>query len=253
MARRLLVVDSNNQSSEAVWKYFKNSSSIEVVNVVSSKEEALKYLKEADIIVVDLLLSGLDSMMILSSLKEQCLNKKVIATSEFVTNDMMNSLNEYNINYFIKKPYTAESLERVINSLFISNEKAIEPKNVRIKEYDDANVIKVTNMLHSLGIPSHIKGYNYIRDGILKILDNSRLVGSITKELYPDIAGNYNTTASRVERAIRHAIEVSWVRGDYHMMEELFGNSVDVDRSKPTNAEFIVTLADRLKIDSKYV
>lgn len=252
MAKRILVVDSNIQNGEAVWKYFKNSSSIEVVNVVSSKEEAVRYLREVDVIVVDLLLNGLDSMMIFSSIKEQCLNKKVIATSEFVTNDMINSLNEYNINYFIKKPYTPESLERVINSLYIANDTVKKMEIVSSEESDEA-VIKVTNMLHSLGIPSHIKGYNYIRDGILKILNNSRLVGSITKELYPEIAGSYNTTASRVERAIRHAIEVSWVRGDYHKMEELFGNSVDVDRSKPTNAEFIVTLADRLKIDSKYV
>ncbi|MBO5475186.1 MAG: response regulator [Bacilli bacterium] len=252
MAKRLLVVDSNIQNGEAVWKYFKNSSSIEVVNVVSSKEEAVRYLREVDVIVVDLLLNGLDSMMIFSSIKEQCLNKKVIATSEFVTNDMINSLNEYNINYFIKKPYTPESLERVINSLYIANDTVKKMEIVNSEESDEA-VIKVTNMLHSLGIPSHIKGYNYIRDGILKILNNSHLVGSITKELYPEIAGSYNTTASRVERAIRHAIEVSWVRGDYHKMEELFGNSVDVDRSKPTNAEFIVTLADRLKIDSKYV
>lgn len=252
MAKRILVVDSNIQNGEAVWKYFKNSSSIEVVNVVSSKEEAVRYLREVDVIVVDLLLNGLDSMMIFSSIKEQCLNKKVIATSEFVTNDMINSLNEYNINYFIKKPYTPESLERVINSLYIANDTVKKMEIVNSEESDEA-VIKVTNMLHSLGIPSHIKGYNYIRDGILKILNNSRLVGSITKELYPEIAGSYNTTASRVERAIRHAIEVSWVRGDYHKMEELFGNSVDVDRSKPTNAEFIVTLADRLKIDSKYV
>ena len=252
MAKRLLVVDSNIQNGEAVWKYFKNSSSIEVVNVVSSKEEAVRYLREVDVIVVDLLLNGLDSMMIFSSIKEQCLNKKVIATSEFVTNDMINSLNEYNINYFIKKPYPPESLERVINSLYIANDTVKKMEIVNSEESDEA-VIKVTNMLHSLGIPSHIKGYNYIRDGILKILNNSHLVGSITKELYPEIAGSYNTTVSRVERAIRHAIEVSWVRGDYHKMEELFGNSVDVDRSKPTNAEFIVTLADRLKIDSKYV
>lgn len=252
MAKRLLVVDSNIQNGEAVWKYFKNSSSIEVINVVSSKEEAVRYLKDADIIVVDLLLNGLDSMMIFSSIKELCLNTKVIATSEFVTNDMISSLNEYNINYFIKKPYSPESLERVINSLYIANE-TVDNKEIIHNEDSEENVIKVTNMLHSLGIPSHIKGYSYIRDGILKILNNSRLVGSITKELYPEIAVNYNTTSSRVERAIRHAIEVSWVRGDYHMMEELFGNSVDVDRSKPTNAEFIVTLADRLKIDSKYV
>ena len=104
-------------------------------------------------------------------------------------------------------------------------------------------------MLHELGIPSHIKGYQFLRDAINIVFDRPDVIGGITKELYPELAGKYDTTVSRVERAIRHAIEVSWNRGSWDMMEELFGHSVDIDKAKPTNSEFIVTLADKLRMD----
>lgn len=100
-------------------------------------------------------------------------------------------------------------------------------------------------------MPSHIKGYQYIRDSIELMYNNSEHLGGITKEVYPYIAEKYNTTASRVERAIRHAIEVSWTRGDYDLMEEIFGHSVDFDRAKPTNSEFLATITDKLAMDNK--
>ena len=109
--------------------------------------------------------------------------------------------------------------------------------------------ISVTKILHELGVPSHIKGYQYIREGIMLIYDKPEFIGSITKELYPDIAKTYTTTVSRVERAIRHAIEVSWNRGNWDLMEDIFGHSVDIDKAKPTNSEFIVTIADKLRMD----
>ena len=109
--------------------------------------------------------------------------------------------------------------------------------------------ISLTRMLHELGMPSHIKGYQYIRDGVGLIFDNPEMIGGITKELYPDVATKYNTTVSRVERAIRHANEVSWNRGNWDLMEEIFGHSVDIDKAKPTNSEFIVTIADKLRLE----
>ena len=109
--------------------------------------------------------------------------------------------------------------------------------------------ISITNVLHELGVPSHIKGYQYIREGISIVYDNPDVVGGITKELYPEIADKYDTTVSRVERAIRHAIEVSWNRGSWDLMEEIFGHSVDIDKAKATNSEFIVTIADKLRLD----
>lgn len=115
--------------------------------------------------------------------------------------------------------------------------------------YDYDLKISVTKILHELGVPSHIKGYQYIREGILLLYNNPDIVGGITKELYPEIASRFDTSVSRVERAIRHAIEVSWNRGNLDLMEEVFGHSVDYDKAKPTNSEFIVTVADKLKLE----
>ena len=109
--------------------------------------------------------------------------------------------------------------------------------------------ISITKVLHELGIPSHIKGYQYIREGIGIIYERPEVIGGITKELYPELAHKFDTTVSRVERAIRHAIEVSWNRGSWELMEDIFGHSVDIDKAKPTNSEFIVTIADKLRLD----
>ena len=109
--------------------------------------------------------------------------------------------------------------------------------------------ISISKILHELGMPSHIKGYQYIREAISMVYDNPEIVGGITKELYPTLADKFDTTVSRVERAIRHAIEVSWNRGDWDLMEEIFGHSVDIDKAKPTNSEFIVTVADKLRLE----
>ena len=155
---------------------------------------------------------------------------------------MMMQINSYQPNYFLKKPYSCSELERVVASIYFKENKS----NNTIK-------LKITDMLHNLGIPSNLKGYSYIRDGIEMMYNDTSVMGAITKELYPRLARSYETTSSRVERAIRHAIEISWSRGDYDYMEELFGNSVDCDKSKPTNGEFIVTLADRLKLEDRYV
>ena len=115
---------------------------------------------------------------------------------------------------------------------------------------DDKNLqVNVTHILHELGVPSHIKGYHYLREGIKLLYNNPELIGGITKELYPSIAKKFSSTDTRVERSIRHAIEVSWNRGNWDLMQELFGYSVDIDKAKPTNSEFIVTIADKLRMD----
>lgn len=243
MAIRVMMIDSDVNYMNEVKQYFSSSSSIYVVKTINNTEEALNSLtSDYDVLVINMLLSGTDSLLILSKLKELNLKKMVIATSEFMSSDMMSNLEKYNPNYFLKKPFSTSTLESTIKSI-CQGDETYENQDLKVA---------ITNMLHSLGIPSHIKGYTYIRDGIAMMYKDASLIGSITKELYPTIANNYDTTSSRVERAIRHAIEVSWVRGDYSLMEELFGNSVDYDRAKPTNSEFIVTLADRLKLENKY-
>lgn len=237
---KTFILDQDVDLSREVSKYYSSSSSIAVSNF-NYIEDIIKNINDCDVLILDLLINDMGSFKILSKLSEMKINKKVIATSEYITPDMISALDKYHVNYFIKKPYSMETLNNVL-------------KNMDIKSIPLDNDLKleITNLLHLLGIPSHIKGYTYIRDSVALLYKDSSLVGAITKELYPTIAANYATTSSRVERAIRHAIEVSWLRGDYNLMEEIFGNSVDFDRSKPTNSEFIVTLADRLKLKNKY-
>ena len=145
------------------------------------------------------------------------------------------------------KPFSLDSLEKTIYEVVNG-----EPIKTEVKE-DNKVQMAISKLLHSLGVPSHIKGYQYIRESIYMMYSSKEMLGGITKEIYPEIASRFDTTASRVERAIRHAIEVSWSRGDYELMEEIFGHSVDYDRAKPTNSEFIATLADRLKINRNLV
>ena len=133
--------------------------------------------------------------------------------------------------------FDLESVEENKNELYV--EKQVNPKIQ----------LQVTELLHNLGVPSQIKGYQYLREGILMLYESTGLIGGITKEVYPEIALRYNTTPSRVERAIRHAIEVSWNRADYEMMNKIFGHSIDYDRAKPTNSEFMVTLSDALRLN----
>ena len=154
----------------------------------------------------------------------------------------------YNIKYFLLKPFDFNDLEQRV--LEATNQ--VETKNGQ-NLYENELKISVTKLLHELGVPSHIKGYQYIREGILLLYNNPNIVGGITKELYPEIACRFDTSVSRVERAIRHAIEVSWNRGNLDLMEEVFGHSVDYDKAKPTNSEFIVTVADKLKLEFNVV
>lgn len=158
---------------------------------------------------------------------------------------MIRKVSELGIVYFILKPFELSELEKRILECMGENNYS----NKSIDVYKNNLQISITKILHELGVPSHIKGYQYIREGITIIYENPDVIGGITKELYPDIAAKFETTVSRVERAIRHAIEVSWNRGNWDLMEEIFGHSVDIDKAKPTNSEFIVTVADKLRLE----
>ena len=243
---RLLMIDDNVQLVEAVKEYFKSSDKIEVKYVASDGLEGLKLIEEHDdydVVVLDLVMPNKDGLWVLEQLKEKGLEKKIIVETSYNAMDVIRQVSEYGVNYYLLKPFDLEDLEKRI--LQLSNVK--EGKSIDLA----SNNIKssITKTLHDLGIPSHIKGYQYIRDGVEIIFDRPDIIGGITKELYPELADKFETTVSRVERAIRHAIEVSWNRGDWDLMEELFGHSVDIDKAKPTNSEFMVTIADKLRLE----
>ena len=245
---KVLVVDDNQEMVNEIKKYFSDHANINVSLEANDGEIALKLIKEYqsdyDIVVLDLVMPKKDGLDVLEEMKRLNINKKVIVISSYHSDEMIRKVSSYGIDYFVVKPFEMISLEKRILNSFDYKE------NNRIFDIFHNNLqISVTKILHELGVPSHIKGYQYIREGIIRIYDNPDFIGGITKVLYPDSAKTYDTTVSRVERAIRHAIEVSWNRGNWDLMEEIFGHSVDIDKAKPTNSEFIVTVADKLRLD----
>ena len=243
---KLLMIDDNTQLVEAVKEYFSDSSEIEVKYVASDGIEGLRLIEEKDdydVVVLDLVMPNKDGIWVLEQLKNKGLDKKIIVETSYNAMDVIRQVSEYGVKYYLLKPFDLEDLEkRILQLNDVKVGKSIDLASNNIKS-------SITKTLHDLGIPSHIKGYQYIRDGVEIIFDRPDIIGGITKELYPELANKFETTVSRVERAIRHAIEVSWNRGDWDLMEELFGHSVDIDKAKPTNSEFMVTIADKLRLE----
>ena len=245
---RILMIDDNVNLVDAVKEYFKNRPNIEVVLSAYDGLEGYNLIKkhsdEFDLIILDLIMPGKDGLYVLECMKRDNINKKVIVATSYNTMEVIREVSDYGVNYYILKPFDLTDLERRI--LDITNKEY----NNKVIDMEYSSIqSSISKILHDLGIPSHIKGYQYIREGINILYDRPETVGGITKELYPELASKFDTTVSRVERAIRHAIEVSWNRGSWDLMEEIFGHSVDVDKAKPTNSEFIVTIADKLRLD----
>ncbi len=246
---KLLVVD-DEVMIKALSNSFKDSN-IEVSYMASDGDKALEIIKnhnDIDMILLDLILPHKDGIYLLEKLKENNINKRVIVSSTFLTDDMIYMAGKLGVSYIMQKPYDMNILTNRINTLM---ELPVQDTNKIVEFVDEEKETTITKVLHELGIPSHIKGYQYIKEGIKMIYDNDKLIGNITKKLYPNLADKYQTTSSRVERAIRHAIEVGWSRSNWKLTEDLFGQSVDFDKAKPTNSEFLVTLADWLRFDIK--
>ncbi len=244
---KILMIDDNIKLIDMVKEYFKGSDinicleahdGGEGIDIITNKQN------EFDLIILDLVMPHKDGMHVLKEMKNRGINKKVIVATSYNAAEVIREVSEYGVNYYVLKPFDLDNLKSRIYD--IMNKKSVD-KNIDF--YNSNLQVSITKILHELGIPSHIKGYQYIREAIGIIFDKPEVIGGITKELYPELASKYNTTVSRVERAIRHAIEVSWNRGNLDFMEEIFGYSVDIDKAKPTNSEFMVTIADKLRLD----
>lgn len=242
---KVLMVDDNVNMTGMVKDYFKKNKMVDISDVCHDGEEALELISKNkyDVLLLDLIMPRKDGIGVLEEIKKLNLDMKIIVLSSYDSAEVIRNVSEYGINYYMLKPFDLVDLEKRVLDLYKSRASKI------IDVFQNKLEISITRMLHELGMPSHIKGYQYIRDGIVMIYNNPEIIGGITKELYPDVAIKHNTTVSRVERAIRHAIEVSWNRGNWDLMEEIFGHSVDIDKAKPTNSEFIVTIADKLRLE----
>ena len=244
---KVVVIDDNELVLSSVKEYFASDDRLFVKTFADGKEGLnylLSYPNEYDLIVLDILLPNIDGIRILEELKSNNIIKKIIVLSSFKDDWSIKKIQTLNVDYYMLKPISEEILADRIMDLV---DDKIDHKVVSNSSVE----VKVSELLHNLGIPSHVRGYKYIREGVMILYTSKNLVTMVTKDIYPEIAERFETTSSRVERAIRHAIEISWVRGDLKLMDELFGNSVDAERSKPTNSEFLTTIADKFKMSNK--
>ena len=249
---RVLMVDDNVNLINMVKEYF-SSSEVKIVLEAYDGEEGINLIEKCqddyDLIILDLIMPKKDGIYVLEEMKKRNINKKVIVATSYNASDVIRQVSEFGVSYFILKPFELVDLQKRI--MEVANKDNKKGKNIDL--YYNNLQISITKILHELGIPSHIKGYQYIREGIGILYERPETIGGITKELYPELADKFDTTVSRVERAIRHAIEVSWNRGNWDLMEEIFGHSVYIDKAKPTNSEFIVTIADKLRLEGSKV
>jgi two-component system response regulator (stage 0 sporulation protein A) len=250
---RVLMVDDNENLVAMIKEYFISHLSIDIVLEAYDGQEAMEVIDrhkdDFDVMILDLIMPNKDGLYVLDEMRKKNINKPIIISTSYNAADMIRRVSEYNVNYFILKPFELSDLEKRILECVNKDKESSKVINLLHTNLQ----ISVTKLLHELGVPSHIKGYQYIREGIIMLYENPDMIGGITKELYPEIASKFDTTVSRVERAIRHAIEVSWNRGDWKLMEEIFGHSVDIDKAKPTNSEFIVTISDKLRLEFRKV
>lgn len=257
---KVCVVDDNRELVNLLEEYLSSQNDIEVLGVAYNGQECLNLLqeKQPDVLVLDIIMPHLDGLAVLEKIRNSNRDKQpnVIMLTAFGQEDVTKKAVDLGASYFILKPFDMENLADRIrqvsgkvpqaimrsNSLFRSQSEENGPKNL------DASI---TSIIHEIGVPAHIKGYLYLREAISMVYNDIELLGSITKVLYPDIAKKFNTTASRVERAIRHAIEVAWSRGNIDSISSLFGYTVSMTKAKPTNSEFIAMVADKLRLEHK--
>ncbi|PLR84498.1 sporulation transcription factor Spo0A [Bacillus canaveralius] len=257
---KVCVVDDNRELVGLLEEYISSQEDMEVVGVAHNGQECLEIVEETkpDVLVLDIIMPHLDGLAVLEKVREMKTNPalNVIMLTAFGQEDVTTKAVELGASYFILKPFDMENLANHIRQVsgkstnmvrksFSSNYRSSaeqKPKNL------DASI---TSIIHEIGVPAHIKGYMYLREAISMVYNDIELLGSITKVLYPDIAKKFNTTASRVERAIRHAIEVAWSRGNIESISSLFGYTVSMTKAKPTNSEFIAMVADKLRLEHK--
>lgn len=245
---KVVVVDDNEAVIRSVKEYFRNSEIVSVIGGFTNGKDALNYLlqnpDQYDILMLDLILTQFDGIRIIEELKNHNINKKIMVLSSFKDDFTIRRVQALGASYFMLKPVDMDVVNSRLIDLVMHKEEIKVVKSSKIES-------EVSVLLHDLGIPTHVRGYQYIREGVMLLYASDGVSSLVTKEIYPKIANKYQTTSSRVERAIRHAIEISWSRGDIKFMENLFGNSIDFDRSRPTNSEFLSTLADKFKLNTR--
>ena len=213
--------------------------------------EAAMRIKETqpDVVIMDVILSGMDGLGVMQSVASLEGQKPLfIIVSAFFDEHTLNAASSYGAVYFVQKPFDASIIPDRIRSLTGNSSAAVSALPTPQLPSLEAHV---TDIIHEIGVPAHIKGYKYIRESIIMAVEDMEVINAVTKVLYPAVAKRFDTTPSRVERAIRHAIEVAWDRGDIETLQKYFGYTVSNIKGKPTNSEFVAMIADRISLQRK--
>lgn len=271
---KVLLADDNREFTNMLAEYISNQEDMEVAGIAFNGEEVLQMIDQLqdlpDVLILDIIMPHLDGLGVLERLRDMNLSPapKIIMLTAFGQENITQRAVQLGASYYILKPFDMEVLVSRVRQLVGSpltnsggnmqpgsnsnNSMANKVNNglppVTRGKNLDANI---TAIIHEIGVPAHIKGYQYLREAITMVYNNIEILGSITKTLYPAIADKFKTTPSRVERAIRHAIEVAWTRGNIDSISHLFGYTINISKSKPTNSEFIAMVADKLRIEHK--
>ncbi|MBR3750331.1 MAG: sporulation transcription factor Spo0A [Clostridia bacterium] len=252
---KILIVDDNAQIRSCLRGIFEGNDQLIVIGEAVDGVEALERIErdKPDVVLLDIVMPNLDGFGVLEAMKERADAPLFIMVSALSREGFVLRAIEMGATYFIAKPFDAASVRnRIRDCVAIKSGKVSESATVSrigMRSLEKTVDEKLSTMFITIGIPAHIKGYSYLREAVKMVMEDPNVINSITKELYPGIARTFQTSASKVERAIRHAIEVAWTRGKIENINEIFGYNVYSRNDKPTNGEFIALLADKLNLE----
>lgn len=261
----VLIADDNQEFSHTLSSYINSQEDMEVVGMARDGNEAIEMIRNVkpNVVLLDVIMPHLDGIGVLEKINElndakpTCIMLSAVGQDKITQKAIM-----LGADYYVVKPFDIELLIKRIREIkyfkptqtinnFISREQKQRYIEISRDAGEDNLEALVTNIIHEVGVPAHIKGYQYLREAIMMVVKDIDIINQITKNLYPNIAAKYETTPSRVERAIRHAIEVAWGRGQQEAVENIFGYTISAAKGKPTNSEFIAMIADKLRLELK--
>ena len=246
--KSIIIADNMEEFCSALTGALQRSGGFQILGTAGDGEQAIRMVTERkpDILVLDLMLAKQDGLSVLKAISTMERKPAILATSRFVTDYVAAAAANLGVRYLMMKPCDMTALVERLEEIRGGN-----PRQQETSRNSNSIETMVTGIIHEIGVPAHIKGYQYLREAIIIAVNDMDVINAITKVLYPQVAKTFQTTPSRVERAIRHAIEVAWDRGDLDTLQRFFGYTVSNTKGKPTNSEFIALIADKLQLQLK--
>ena len=245
----VIIADNAEEFCTSLSTALQRTEGFQVLGTANDGEQAIRMVTERkpQILVLDMMLAKRDGIGVLKAISALSPRPVVLATSGFITDYVASAAANLGVRYLMLKPCSMSALVERLEEM-----RSGDPVRQPISHTPALNIeTMVTNIIHEIGVPAHIKGYQYLREAIIIAVNDMDVINAITKVLYPQVAKAFQTTPSRVERAIRHAIEVAWDRGDLDTLQRFFGYTVSNTKGKPTNSEFIALIADKLQLQLK--